>query len=77
MANTDLTASHVDCVNKTDFYEAINKLKETQTNKSSPLTLFLDQTFYDKAKAYLKATTEENLGLASSEKPCREIEPNI
>ena len=69
MANTDLTASHVDCVNKTDFYEAINKLKKNQTNKSSPLTLFLDQTFYDKAKAYLKATTEENLGLASSEKP--------
>ena len=52
----------MDCVNKTDFYEAIDKLKETQTNKSSPLTLFLDQTFYDNWIGLKWKTSADEMG---------------
>ena len=56
-----MAAERVECVNKTAFYEAVDVLKSQQKTKQSPITVFVEDQFYDKAKQYLKSITEDDL----------------
>ena len=45
------------------FYEKLDALKDKQVKKESQITLFIENTFFDKAKAFLKYQTEKQLGI--------------
>ena len=54
------------CVNETDFYREIEKLKSKLKTKDSPITFYLDDDFYDKAKTFLKEKTEKQLDVSGN-----------
>ena len=56
-----MAAEHVECVDKTAFYEAVDVLKSQQKPKQSPLTLFVEDKFYNNTKQYLKSIIEDDL----------------
>ena len=58
---------HVPCVPREIFYEQLDALKNKQTKNESQITLFIEDSFFDKAKAYLKYQTEMQLGIQSEE----------
>ena len=58
---------HVLCVPREIFYEQLDALKNKQTKNESQITLFIEDSFFDKAKAYLKYQTEMQLGIKSEE----------
>ena len=41
------------CVPREIFYEQLDALKNKQTKNESQITLFIEDSFFDKAKAYL------------------------
>ena len=45
---------HVPCVPREIFYEQLDALKNKQAKKESQITLFIEDSFFDKAKGYLK-----------------------
>ena len=47
--------------------EQLDALKNKQTKNESQITLFIEDSFFDKAKAYLKYQTEMQLGIKSEE----------
>ena len=51
------------CVTREVFYEKLDALKDKQVKKESQITLFIEDTFFDKAKAFLKYQTEKQLGI--------------
>lgn len=55
------------CVPKEIFDEKLNDLKAKQTKNESLVTLFIDDHFFNKAKAYLKQQAEQRLGLESAQ----------
>ena len=64
---------HVPCVPREIFYEQLDALKNKQTKNESQITLFIEDSFFDKAKAYLKHQTEMQLGI-QSEEPMHAVE---
>ena len=50
------------CVSKEAFYKHLDTLKSKQLRKESQVTLFIEDAFFDKAKAYLKYEAEKQLG---------------
>ena len=58
---------HVPCVPRELFYKQLDALKNKQTKNESQVTLFIEDSFFDKAKAYLKYQTEMQLGIQSKE----------
>ena len=44
---------HVPCVPREIFYKQLDALKNKQAKKESQITLFIEDSFFDKAKAYL------------------------
>ena len=56
-----MAAEHDKCVDKTAFYEAIDILKGQQKTKQSPITIFVEDKFYDKAKQYLESIIKDDL----------------
>ena len=44
----------MECVSKDAFYQNLETLKQNQRRKTSPITLFIDDQFYDSAKEFLK-----------------------
>ena len=58
---------HVPCVPREIFYEQLDALKKKQAKKESQIMLFIEDSFFDKAKAYLKYQTEMQLGIQSEE----------
>ena len=58
---------HVRCVPREIFYEQLDALQNKQTKNESQITLFIEDSFCDKAKAYLKYQTEMQLGIQSEE----------
>ena len=58
---------HVPCVQRQIFYEQLDALKNKQTKNESQITLFIEDSFFDKAKAYLKCQTKMQLGIQSEE----------
>ena len=59
--------SNEPCVSKQTFYEHLDTLKSKQLTKESQITLFVEDTFFDKAKAYLKYEAEKQLGIIQTE----------
>ena len=55
------------CVSKQTFYEQLDTLKSKQPTKESQITLFVEDAFFDKAKAYLKYKAEKQLRIHSGE----------
>ena len=51
------------CVTTEIFYEKLDALKDKQVKKDLPITLFIKDTFFNKAKAFLKYQTEKQLGI--------------
>ena len=49
------------------YQEQLDALKNKQTKNESQITLFIEDSFFDKAKAYLKYQTEMQLGIQSEE----------
>ena len=49
------------------FDEKLNDLKAKQTKNESLVTLFINDRFFNKAKAYLKQQAEQRLGLESAQ----------
>ena len=47
------------CFSKETFYQNISALKEKQVQKDSPITVYIADEFFHKAKAYLKHQTEK------------------
>ena len=58
---------HVLCVPREIFYEQLDALKNKQAKKESRITLFIEDSFFDKAKAYLKYQTKMQLGIHPKE----------
>ena len=58
---------HVPGVPRQIFYEQLDALKNKQTKNESQITLFIEDSFFNKAKAYLKYQTEMQLGIQSEE----------
>ena len=58
---------HVPGVPRQIFYEQLDALKNKQTKNESQITLFIEDSFFDKAKAYLKCQTKMQLGIQSEE----------
>ena len=53
------------CVDKVLFYEQLELLKASKKGKSSNLTVFINDEFYDRAKAWLIASdSKESEGLS-------------
>ena len=52
---------------KQAFYERSDTLKSRQLTKESRITLFVEDTFFNKAKAYLKYEAEKQLGIQVEE----------
>ena len=61
----DLTCGS-NCVNETDFYREIEKLKSKLKTKDCPITFYLDDDFYDKARIFLKKKTEKQLDVSGN-----------
>ena len=59
-----MAAEHVECVDKSAFYEAVDVLKSQQKTNQSQITLFVEDNFYDRAKQYLKSTIEDDFEVA-------------
>ena len=49
------------------YQEQFDALKNKQTKNESQITLFIEDSFFDKAKAYLKYQTEMQPGIQSEE----------
>ena len=49
------------------FYKQQDALKNKQVKKESQMMLFIEDTFFYKAKAYLKYQTKKQLGVQSEE----------
>ena len=49
------------------YQEQLDALKNKQTKNESQITLFIEDSFFDKAKAYLKYQIEMQLGIQSEE----------
>ena len=47
------------CVPREMFYKHLDTLKSKQVKKESQITLFIEDAFFDKAKAYLKFQAEK------------------
>lgn len=62
-----MTEPHVPCVPREIFYEQLNALKNKQAKKESQIRLFIEDSFLDKIKAYLKYQAETQLGIQSEE----------
>ena len=58
---------HVPGVPRQIFYEQLDALKNKQTKNESQIMLFIEDSFFDKAKAYLKCQTKMQLGIQSEE----------
>ena len=53
------------CVDEVSFYEQLKLLKASKKGKSSSLTVFINNEFYDRAKAWLIASdSKESEGLS-------------
>ena len=61
----DLTCGR-NCVNERDFYWEIKKLKSKLKTKDSPITFYLDDDLYDKAKTFLKEKREKQLNVSGN-----------
>ena len=68
--------SNEPCVSKQTFYEHLNTLKSKQHTEESQITLFVEDAFFDKAKAYLKYEAEKQLGIQSEEVKLSKWETN-
>ena len=60
-------ASDEPCVPREIFYKHLDTLKSKQVKKESQITLFIEDAFFDTAKAYLKYQAEKQLGIQSEE----------
>lgn len=56
------------CVSQEDFYQEVEEMKKQLKTKDSPLTLYLEDNFYDKAKNFLKEKMEKQLGLLKNDR---------
>ena len=63
------------CVDKEAFYKTVEEIKAKQKTKDSPITLFVDDKFYNRAKHFLKAKVEDEQALAEVREPT--IEPLV
>ena len=54
----------------------IDTSKSKQLKKESQITLFLEDVFFDKAKAYLKYETKKQIGIQSEEVKLTKWETN-
>ena len=63
------------CVDKETFYKTVEEIKAKQKTKDSPITLFVDDKFYNRAKHFLKAKVEDEQALAEVREPT--IEPLV
>ena len=63
------------CVDKEGFYKTVEEIKAKQKTKDSPITLFVDDKFYNRAKHFLKAKVEDEQALAEVREPT--IEPLV
>ena len=63
------------CVDKEAFYKTVEEIKAKQKTKDSPITLFVDDEFYNRAKHFLKAKVEDEQALAEVREPT--IEPLV
>lgn len=54
------------CVSRETFYQKLDDLKGKQAKNESLVTLFIDDSFFKKAKAYLKQQAEQRLGIESA-----------
>ena len=48
----------MECVSKDAFYQKLEALKQNQRRKTSLITLFIDDQFYDSAKEFLKSKAQ-------------------
>ena len=76
-SNTSMAEeSNEPCVSKQTFYEHLDTLKSKQLKKELQISLFLEDAFFDKAKAYLKYEAEKQLGIQSEEVKLTKWETN-
>ena len=68
--------SNEPCVSKQTFYEHLDTLKSKQLTKQSQITLFVEDAFFDKVKAFLKYEAEDQLGIQSEEVKLTKWETN-
>ena len=68
--------SNEPCVSKQTFYEHLDTLKSKQLTKQLQITLFVEDAFFDKAKAFLKYEAENQLGIQSEEVKLTKWEKN-
>ena len=62
----DLQRANANCVSQEDFYKEVEELKSQQKTKDSKITLYLEDSFYDKAKSFLKEKIAKQLELSQN-----------